>query len=266
MLIPGYAAALLIGVSLGLIGGGGSILTVPVLVYLFGVEPLRATGYSLFIVGVSSLAGAISNFRKGYIHLRTALLLGISSIATVIVVRRLLLPAIPEIWFTAGSVSVTKSSATMIVFAVLMLFASFSMIRTKVPAVANSDVSRLNAAGMARLTAYGVLIGMVTGFLGAGGGFLLIPALVFLVGLPMKNAIGTSLLIIAMNSLIGFAGDWGTYAIQWELLFTITSLAIAGITIGGILGRYIEGTKLKKGFGWFVLLTGVFIIARELLK
>lgn len=266
MLIPGYAAALLIGVSLGLIGGGGSILTVPVLVYLFGVEPLRATGYSLFIVGVSSLAGAINNFRKGYIHLRTAFLLGISSIVTVIVVRRLLLPAIPEIWFTGGSLVVTKSLATMIVFAVLMLFASFSMIRTKVPVVTNHGVNRLNAAGMLRLAAYGVLIGMVTGFLGAGGGFLLIPALVFLVGLSMKDAIGTSLLIIAMNSLIGFSGDWGTYAIQWELLLTITSLAIVGIIIGGILGRHIDGAKLKKGFGWFVLFMGVFIIGRELLK
>lgn len=266
MLIFGYIASLLIGVSLGLIGGGGSILTVPVLVYLFGVEPMLATSYSLFVVGSTSLIGAVNNYRQGQVRVRTALLFGLTSIATVLLVRRYIVPGIPSILVDFGSWQLTKSGATMILFALLMLLASSSMIRSKATPIATTEVEEPGGRVYLRLMLYGVMIGLVTGFLGAGGGFLLIPALVFLVKLPMKQAIGTSLSIIAMNSLIGFLGDWGTMDLQWSLLLPVAGLAIAGILIGGRLGRHVEGARLKKGFGWFVLAMGIFVILKELLK
>ena len=257
-IIAGYISAILIGVSLGLIGGGGSILTVPVLVYLFGISPTIATSYSLFIVGTSSLVGAYRNYRKGWTDIKTALLFGSSSIATVFLVRKIAIPAIPEILFNIGTIQVSKSATTMVLFAVLMILASSSMIKSK--ELVSNDKKRTPTY---ELLIYGVGIGAVTGLLGAGGGFLIIPALVFLVGLDMKKAIGTSLLIIALNSLIGFTGDIGHYEIDWKLLGTVTTLAIAGIFIGGYIGKSIPGNKLKKGFGWFVLIMGIYIIIKE---
>lgn len=255
----GYIAALFIGISLGLIGGGGSILTVPVLVYLFGLSPVVATSYSLFVVGSTSLIGSVNSYRKGWVDLRTAFLFGASSVITVFIIRRFVVPQIPDI-IKLGSVSISSSLLTMILFAALMLFASLSMIRTgkqkENPAVKNK--------GTFILFLYGIDIGLITGFLGAGGGFLLIPALVLVLRLPMKKAIGTSLFIIALNSLIGFMGDAGHYTINWALLLGVSGVAIAGVFIGGRLGMKIQGTKLKTGFGWFVLLMGIYILVKEI--
>lgn len=256
--IAGYLSAILIGISLGLIGGGGSILTVPVLVYLFGISPAIATSYSLFIVGSSSLVGAYRNYRKGWTDIKTALLFGISSITTVFLTRKFIIPNIPDNLLTLGQLTVTKPTATMVLFAILMVLASSSMIRSKNVAAGNTRTQ-----STAKLLLYGIGIGIVTGLLGAGGGFLIIPALVFFVGLDMKKAIGTSLLIIALNSLIGFTGDIGQYDIDWKLLGSVTALAIAGIFIGGYIGKSIPGNKLKKGFGWFVLIMGIYIIIKE---
>lgn len=261
MEIAGYIASALVGISLGLIGGGGSILTVPVLVYLFRVAPGPATSYSLFIVGATSLAGAWNNYKKGMVSIPTALLFGMSSIATVFLTRRFIVPHIPEKIAQVHSFAVTKSLLIMVLFALLMMAASISMILDKskesilAPAAGKKHFPRLIANGMG--------IGIVTGLLGAGGGFLLIPALVLLLKLPMKKAIGTSLLIIALNSLVGFAGDIGQYVVDWRLLLTITLLAIAGIFAGGALGRKLPGEKLKKGFGWFVLGMAVYILMKE---
>ncbi|MFN4248484.1 MAG: sulfite exporter TauE/SafE family protein [Flavipsychrobacter sp.] len=256
--IVGYLSAILIGISLGLIGGGGSILTVPVLVYLFGISPAIATSYSLFIVGSSSLVGAYRNYRKGWTDIKTALLFGISSITTVFLTRKFIIPNIPDNLLTLGQLTVTKATATLVLFAILMILASSSMIRSK-----NVAADNTRTQSTAKLLLYGIGIGIVTGLLGAGGGFLIIPALVFFVGLDIKKAIGTSLLIIALNSLIGFTGDIGQYDIDWKLLGSITALAIAGIFIGGYIGKSIPGNKLKKGFGWFVLIMGIYIIIKE---
>lgn len=263
MEIFGYIASLLIGISLGLIGGGGSILTVPVMVYLFGLNPLLATSYSLFVVGSTSLVGAFNNFRKGLVNIKAALLFGASSIITVFLTRKYLVPAIPQKIVTIGGVAITEAILTMVLFAVLMLLASISMIRNKKAAVEEKecrDFLRFN-----KLTVYGIVIGLVTGFLGAGGGFLLIPALVLLLKLPMKKAIGTSLLIIALNSLIGFTGDLGHFTIDWLFLLKTTVIAISGIFIGGALSKKVPGDKLKKGFGWFVLVMGIYILVKETL-
>ncbi len=259
MELTGYIGALFIGISLGLIGGGGSILTVPVLVYLFGVAPVPATSYSLFVVGSTSLIGALNNWRRHLVDFNTALLFGITSIITVFITRKIIIPAIPEN-IPVGHITLHFSILTMVLFAVLMLLASVSMIRSK--HVETEQVK--HNAGFGKLVLYGMGIGLVTGFLGAGGGFLLIPALVLLLRLPMKKAIGTSLMIIAMNSLIGFIGDKGHFQMNWILLLSVTGLAIAGVFIGGMLGKVIHGHGLKKGFGWFVLLMGIYIIVREL--
>ena len=263
MEVIGYVASLLIGISLGLIGGGGSILTVPVMVYLFGLNPLLATSYSLFIVGSTSLVGTINNFKKGLVNLNAALLFGSSSIATVFVTRKFIVPAIPKAFHFFGKYTIKESFLTMVLFGVLMLAASLSMIRSR-----ENDTEEEQEKGqlqLGKLLFFGVMIGLVTGILGAGGGFLLIPALVFLLKLPMKNAIATSLFIISLNSLIGFAGDLGHIAINWTFLLETSLIAIAGIFIGGALGKKVSGIKLKKGFGWFVLIMGMYIILRETL-
>lgn len=260
MEIAGYIASLFIGVSLGLIGGGGSILTIPVLVYLFSISPTIAISYSLFIVGITSLVGAYNSYCKGLVSFRTVLLFGSSSITTVFLVRRFIIPIIPDVFFKIGSFNVTHALFVMVVFALLMLAAAGSMIREK-----KLESEETAKSGPLRLIIYGVLIGLVTGFLGAGGGFLLIPALVILMKLPMKEAIGTSLLIIALNSLIGFIGDIGRHPIDWPFITILSTIAIAGIFIGGYFNQKVNSEKLKKGFGWFVLIVGVYIITKEII-
>ncbi|WP_345947750.1 sulfite exporter TauE/SafE family protein [Mucilaginibacter sp. PAMB04274] len=262
MAIFAYFASALIGLSLGLIGGGGSIMTVPVLVYLFGVSPILATSYSLFIVGSTSLVGAFNNYRKGLVSIKTALLFGISSISTVFLTRKFIIPAIPKHIVYIGTFNLTENILTMLLFAVLMVAAASAMIRSS--RKNEPEVLEPKKLNLVKLLIYGVAIGLATGLLGAGGGFLLIPTLVLLVGLPMKQAVGTSLLIIALNSLIGFTGDLGHFHMDWLFLGEITGIAIAGIFVGGMIGKRINGAGLKKGFGWFVLVMGVYIISREL--
>jgi uncharacterized protein len=262
MELTGYFAAVLIGVSLGLIGGGGSILTVPVLVYLMGVSPVMATAYSLFIVGSTSLVGAYSKFRSGTISLQAAVIFGIPSIAAVFITRKYLVPAIPDVIFTVDDFPFTKSLLLMLIFGVMMVFVSVSMIRNK------SGKKELDSGELKFnypvILIEGIVVGFLTGLVGAGGGFLIIPALVLLSRLPMKIAVGTSLLIIAAKSLIGFLGDMANYEMDWRLLIIVTALSAGGIFIGNFFCNKIDGTKLKTSFGWFVLVMGVYIIVKEL--
>lgn len=259
MHIAGYIASLFIGISLGLIGGGGSILTVPVLVYLFGVSPVLATSYSLFIVGSTSLIGAFNSWRKGFVDFHTAFNFGISSIITVFITRKLIIPNIPQT-IVIGNISIEFPVLTMILFGILMLAASFSMMTNDIA----EDHHPVNKKNKGLLIVYGTGIGLVTGFLGAGGGFLLIPALVLLLHQPMKKAVGTSLLIIALNSLIGFVADIGHHPINWMFLSGIAAVAIVGVFAGGYLHHYMHTTKLRKAFGWFVLAMGIYIIIKEI--
>ncbi len=261
MEIAGYFASLLIGISLGLIGGGGSILTIPVLVYLFQIEPAMATGYSLFVVGCSSLAGAFKNYQHKNIHFKAAFYFGITSIITVLLVRKFLLPIIPNYLGTVGSLIITKSLATMLLFAVVMIIASLQMIKKQ---IITTGLPQDQSIHFRKALVSGLEVGILTGLLGAGGGFLIIPVLVFSFHLSMKRAIGTSLLIIAMNSLFGFAGDLFHQQFNWSLLIPITTIAIIGTFIGRRIGQDLPGEKLKKGFGWFILLMGCYIIIHEL--
>jgi uncharacterized protein len=262
MEVIGYFLAALVGISLGLIGSGGSILMVPILVYIFAFNPVLATSYSLFIVGSTSLVGAFNNYRKGLVSIKTALLFGLTSVTTVFITRQFIMPRIPEVLFSIGRFSVKHDLATMVLFAILMLMASFAMIKNGTQNI-NADTNT-SSADTVKLLLFGIVVGLTTGFLGAGGGFLIIPALVLILKIPMKKAVGTSLLIIALNSLIGFTGDLSHVKIDWKFLAGISGIAVAGVFIGGALAKKIESHKLKKGFGWFVLVMGIYIIIKEL--
>jgi uncharacterized membrane protein YfcA len=262
MEIVGWIMALVIGITLGLLGGGGSILTVPVLVYLMAVDPVLATGYSLFIVGLSSLFGAVSYFKKGQVDLKTAAVFGAPAIAAVYMSRKVLVPAIPTEIFEIGDFIFTKNIAIMVLFAVLMIAASYSMIKPRKTDSKTDGVVRYNYP---LILLEGVVVGTLTGLVGAGGGFLIIPALVIFSGLSMKMAVGTSLIIIAVKSLIGFIGDIQNHAIDWTFLLGFAGLAIVGIFIGSKLSNFIPSQKLKPAFGWFVLVMGVYILGKELL-
>lgn len=266
MELLGYIGAILMGLSLGLIGGGGSILTVPILVYLFLIDPVLATAYSLFIVGLTSLIGSFSHMRLGNIHWRTAIVFGIPSIAAVYATRAWLVPAIPDPIITLGTTAISKAIGILVFFALIMVAAAYSMIRKQKAAstAASGEEVRFNYP---LILAEGSIVGMVTGIVGAGGGFLIIPALVLLAKLPMKQAVGTSLIIIAAKSLIGFTGDLkGHEVIDWNFLLTFSAIAVVGILAGSMLSKRIPNEKLKPAFGWFVLVMGIYIIAKELSK
>ena len=261
MEIVGYVLAILIGVTLGLIGGGGSILTVPILVYLFGMKPEMATSYSLFIVGITALFGTYRHYVIGNLNVKIALTFAIPSVLSLLLVRKFLLPIVPDILFFINDYVITKQNLIMIIFSFLMISASFSMIKS------SKSESKFEKINYKNLFLIGILVGFVTGFLGAGGGFLIIPALIYFAGLHMKQAVGTSLFIIFINSMIGFLGDViHGYSFNYVLLLSITSIALVGMFIGTQLSKRIEGGKLKPAFGWFVLVMGIYIILKELFK
>lgn len=260
MEVIGFIASILVGVVLGLLGGGGSILCIPILVYLFGIEPVLASAYSLFIVGITSFVGAIPKYRQQLLNIRTGILFGIPSILTIFATRKWIVPSIPNIILNTESFVVTKRVLILGVFALLMVLASFSMIRGK-----REITSKREAFRTPLVILEGSLIGFLTGLVGAGGGFLIIPALVFLTGLKFKTAVGTSLFIIAINSLTGFLGDVLNYTIDWFFILSLAALAVLGIFIGNYYSRKISGVVLRKAFGWLTLLMGCWILMKEVI-
>lgn len=259
MEITGYLASVFIGLILGLLGGGGSILSIPILVYLFHVDAVLASAYSLFIVGVTSFIGAIPKYKEHLVNVRTGFLFGIPSIVSIFVTRKWIMPAIPEVIAQTGNLVITKRILVLGLFALLMIIASFSMIKERKEIVTDDHRFKVWL-----VVFEGTLIGFLTGLVGAGGGFLIIPALVFLTGLPFKTAVGTSLFIIAINSLMGFLGDVLNYSMDWPFLLSITSLAIVGILVGNRLQRKIPSHRLRRAFGWLVLFMGTWILLQEI--
>ncbi len=263
MEILGYALAAIVGVSLGLIGSGGSILTVPILVYVMAVNPVLATAYSLFIVGSTALVGGVQSAIQKRVDFKTVFIFGIPSIAAVYATRMWLVPLIPNELFSIGSLVITKSIALMLLFAAVMIVASVTMIRPGKNK--ETDENTPLSYNYPMILLEGTVVGILTGLVGAGGGFLIIPALVLLARMPMKLAVGTSLFIIAAKSLIGFIGDLqGSQVIEWKLLGGFTVFAVIGIFIGIVLSKKIPGENLKKAFGWFVLLMGIYIFIKEI--
>jgi uncharacterized membrane protein YfcA len=254
-----YFCALLIGIVLGLTGGGGSILTVPVLVYILNFNTIIASSYSLFIVGITSLFGTLINFKKGNVVLKTGLLFAIPSLISVYITRKYIVHTIPEILIQNSYFTITKDLFLMVLFAVVMFFAALSLLKTPTSEVVENKKNLLII--IIQIFCVGILIGLI----GAGGGFLIIPALVHFAKLPIKKAIGTSLLIIACNSLIGFSGDVQNINPDWYFLFKFASFAMTGIFIGIYLSRFFNERSLKKIFGWFVLTMAVLILTKEIL-
>lgn len=263
MEILGFIGAVIMGLSLGLIGGGGSILTVPILVYLFNVDPVLSTAYSLFIVGFTSLIGGFNHMRIGNVKWDMVLLFGLPAIASVYFTRAVIVPAIPDIIVQNDLFTLSKSAAMLLLFAVLMIASSIGMIKSKKSESTTSSIS--GKKRIVLILGEGIFVGAITGLVGAGGGFLIIPALVLLAKLPMKKAVGTSLVIIAAKSLLGFTGDMqGDTAIDWDFLLLFSAIAVAGIVIGTLLTKRISGSKLKPVFGWFVLIMGIYVLSAEL--
>ncbi|CAM4437972.1 sulfite exporter TauE/SafE family protein [Flavobacterium terrigena] len=260
MQIIGFTLSILIGISLGLIGSGGSILTIPILVYIFHVSPSDATTYSLFIVGISALVGSINGAKNKLLDYKTALYFGLPSVISVFLMRKLLVPLLPNELFRISNFTVTKDLLIMIVFSVLMILASFSMIQKRKTTENDSLEINYNL-----LILKGIFVGLLTGFVGVGGGFLIIPALIFTAKLTMKKAVATSLIIIVFNSLIGFLGSISNTSIEWNFLMLFTFFSIIGIFIGMYLSKIIPNEKLKPVFGWFVLITGIYIVVKELI-
>lgn len=257
MEILGYALAICIGLALGLLGTGGSILAIPILVYCFDIPAFQATTYSLFIVGITSLVGTVKAHAEKQFHLPSFLYLGLSSVVSIFIMRYAVMPAIPDVLGYIGHIPLYKNSVILISFACIMICTSYTMIRSKVY-IHSTIHSQLNFIFI------GFVIGIISGFVGVGGGFLMVPTLVLIANLPMKQASGTSLAIIALNSLIGFMGSVSHTAIQWSFLFQFTAIAVFGIFLGLFMARYISNHRLKPAFGWFVLCIGVFILLEEI--
>ena len=260
MELLGYFAAIVIGLVMGLIGGGGSILSVPIFVYVFGFDPITATTLSLFVVGVTSLVGSVGFMKEKLIDFQTALIFGIPSVLGVLFSRRLVLPHLPDYIVNRWGITITRDMFLLLLFAILMLIASSKMIRkTERP-----SGRKENGHNYTILISQGLLVGIITGLIGAGGGFLIVPALVMLIGLPMKRAVATSLIIIAMNSILGFLSTMKMVAHDWTFLTIFTSLSVVGIFVGIGVATKIDGRKLKPIFGWIVLVMGLFIIIKEI--
>lgn len=258
MEILGHIGALLIGLVLGLTGGGGSILTVPILVYLMSISPVTATAYSLFIVGTTSTFGAIQNYRKNLVDIKNGFLFAIPSFVAVYLTRKYIVPRIPEM-IIESPILLTKNTFLMLFFAVIMIFGALSVLKSKSPDSNNKAKRNLFFIGIQTF-----IIGIIIGLVGAGGGFLIIPSLILFAKLPMRKAVGTSLFIIAINSLVGFIGDVQNLAIDWGFLLTFSGISIVGIFTGMYLIKYTNESQLKNIFAYFVLLMATIILLKEM--
>lgn len=258
----GYTSAIVVGLVIGLAGGGGSILTVPIFVYVFHIPTVLATTYSLFVVGSASLIGSVNHIWKKRVNLRVAMAFALPSFVSVYLSRRFLVPSLPDPLVQIGQFSLPKSNAILYFFAIVMVIAARAMIRNDQPERGEAADGRPRYGN---LVLDGLAVGMLTGTIGAGGGFLIVPMLVLLAGLPINRAVATSVLIIAVNSFVGFLGDISHTSLNWNFLLPFTGLSIIGIFVGMYLARFIAPERLKKGFGWFVLVVAGYILIKELI-
>lgn len=259
-IILGYAGAILTGVVLGLLGGGGALFSIPVLVYLFHIPPAVATGYSFFLIGVTATFGVAQNVRKQLINYSVALYYGVPSVLTVFVVRKFVIHQLPDIILQGGGISISKDFLILTLLSLMMLLAGYRM---AIDSNRTQDKPHQNNYPLLALIAIGG--GFFLGLVGAGGGFLMTPALIYFAGLDMRKALATSLLLVMVNSFIGFLGDVGASP-HWDarFLFKFSCFSLLGMALGMYLLQYIDVIKLKKYFGWLMLCIGVLIFFREL--
>lgn len=255
----GYLSLFFVGLVLGTLGGGGSILSVPILVYLFALDSVMASAYSLFIVGSTSLVGSIIKFRAQMVSIKIGFTFGIPSVLAIFSTRKWIVPSIPEIVWQVGPLTVSKRALILGFFAILMITASLLTITKQNQACHEPGKPK----PIVSLILLGTFTGFMSGLVGAGGGFLIIPVLLYFTSLPFKKAVGTTLLIITSNSLMGFMGDVMNYALNWSFLFSITGLAILGICIGNFFTKNLSTSSLQKSFGWFILSLGSWILLQE---
>lgn len=264
--VLGFGIAILIGFTMGLLGGGGSILAVPIFVYILNIEAVIATGYSLFVVGGAALVGAYRYFQQKLVNLKVALVFGAPSLIMVYLTRAYIVPALPDPFLTFGTFILTKNAALIVFFAIIMLISSTLMILKGSKQQEQSHLPKavsVRALNIPVLVLDATLVGLIAGLVGAGGGFLIVPSLVFLARIPMKEAIATSLFIIAINSLLGFLGDWQHHGIDWYFLLPFTAFTIVGILLGTHFCKYVPAARLKQIFGYMVLIIAFFILYRE---
>lgn len=248
-LILGVALSLLVGVSLGLLGGGGSILTVPLLVYVLGLPAHEAIAMSLLVVGTTSAAALIPHALAGRVRWRTGLVFGLAGMIGA---------------YGGGRVAkFVPSGALLLLFGAMMLVMAIAMLRGRRSSQADVAAVERKQLALGKVLALGLLVGAVTGLVGAGGGFVIVPALVLLAGLPMDIAVGTSLVVIAMNSFAGFAGYVGSTSIDWRLAGMVTAAAVIGSLLGGRLVGMVSPEKLRRGFAVFVVAMAVFILGQQ---
>lgn len=255
-----FIASLGIGLSLGLIGAGGSILTIPVFVYILKKDPVSSSVYSMFVVGISSMAGSIQSILNKLVDFKAVLSFGIPSVIGVFVARKTIFPIIPDELFSIGSFTLSKGMLLMLSLSSLMVLAARRMLK---PAIKDDRDEPEDKHRKISLLIRGLLVGIVTGLLGIGGGFLIVPALYLFVNLPVKKAIGTALLVITINSLFSFINSYSSTDIEWHLLIKFSMGAILGIIIGTQLSRKISGDYLKKTFGWVILAMSFYIVYKE---
>lgn len=262
MELLGFFGALLIGLILGLIGSGGSVLAVPILTYLFLFDEKIATAYSLFIVGTTSLIGGVNYFFRKLVNWNQVILFGVPSIISVVLVRYFIIPIIPDTIFTLGQLNISRRLFILGLFSILLIVSSYFMFKNQ-----KEFIESNTAKNYFKIISEGFFVGGLTGLIGAGGGFLIIPSLVILGKIPMKEAVGTSLVIISLKSLSGFfLGDTLLYNIDWIFLFKFASISIFGIFIGNYFSHFIDSKLLKKIFAIFILIIGVLIIIYEFLN
>lgn len=252
MMFTALALALLVGIALGLLGGGGSILTLPILTYVAGMDTKSAIAASLFVVAVTSATGVITHARAGRVRWRTGLLFGAAGMVGA---------------YGGGRVAAyIPGSVLMIAFALMMLATAVAMLRERKPGPALAPASARRDLPIGKILLEGIVVGVVTGIVGAGGGFLVVPALALLGGLSMEVAIGTSLVVISMKSFAGFYGHLQhVERLDWTLTLGVTAVAVAGSFVGAAVAGRVPPQMLRKGFGAFVLLMAAFVLSRELL-
>jgi len=256
--IIGYIALIGIGMVLALTGGGGSLLSVPILVYLFSLDVVTATSYSLFIVGTTSLFGAWLKQKDQRIDIRSGIIFTACSVVAIFSTRKWIVPSIPDEVFVYGNVALTKRVLILGVFALLAIVSSMAILLKR-----NYKTEKLEPPRLKMLVPVSFGTGILVGFVGAGGGFLILPSLSFFARLPFKIALGTTLLVIGMNSLIGFVGDVLNYEINWSFLLVITALAITGMVIGNNYTNRIPIQRVRDSFGWLVLTIALAILVTE---